>query len=211
MGFVGVLLLGIALAMDACAVAMTDGMTDVNMPKKRAFVIGGAFGFFQFLMPVVGYFLAGVVADAFMETFEKISAFVSFGLLAFLGGKMVLGCALAWRNEKKNQETKGAGTSITVQCACQTLTLEKLILQAIATSIDALAVGVTLKMTAISSGLALGVWGSTAVIGIVTFVLSALSVFIGKRIGDKLSDKANFFGGLVLIGIGVKLLIEGLL
>ncbi len=211
MGFVGVLLLAVALSMDACAVAMTDGMTDVNMPKKRAFLIGATFGFFQFLMPVIGYFVAGVVADAFMETFEKISAFISFGLLAFLGGKMVLGCVMSWRNEKKKQETDGAGTSVTVQCVCQKLTLEKLVLQAIATSIDALAVGVTLKMTAISTGLALGVWGSTAVIGVVTFVLSAVSVFIGKRIGDKLSDKANFFGGLVLIGIGVKLLIEGLL
>jgi putative Mn2+ efflux pump MntP len=211
MGLVGVLLIGIALAMDACAVAMTNGMTDVNMPKKRAFLIGLAFGFFQFLMPVIGYFITGIVAEAFIDVFETISAFVSFGVLAFLGGKMVLGCAVAWKKEKKKQETAGAGTSVTIQCACFQLTMEKLMLQAIATSIDALAVGVTLKMTAISTGLSLGMWGSTAVIGVVTFCLSSASVFIGKRIGDKLADKANFFGGMVLIGIGLKLLIEGLL
>lgn len=212
MGFVGVLLLGVALAMDACAVAMTNGMTDVNMSKKRAFLIGLTFGFFQFLMPVVGYFITGIVAEAFISVFETIAAFVSFGLLAFLGGKMVFGCAIEWKKEKKKREKQGAGTSVTIQCACNSaLTIEKLIMQAIATSIDALAVGVTLKMTAISSGLALGVWGSTGVIGVVTFLLSATSVFVGKRIGDKLADKANFFGGLVLIGIGLKLLIEGLL
>ena len=81
-----------------------------------------------------------------------------------------------------------------------------------ATSIDALAVGVTLKMAAISEmGLALGVWGATGVIGAVTLALSVAAVYIGKKVGNKLADKAGLLGGIVLLGIGIKILIEGLL
>ena len=88
----------------------------------------------------------------------------------------------------------------------------QLTIQAVATSIDALAVGVTLQMAAISeTGLALGVWGATGVIGIVTLGLSVAAVYIGKKMGNKLADKAGLFGGIVLLAIGIKLLIEGLL
>ena len=93
----------------------------------------------------------------------------------------------------------------------ENLSLGKLILQAIATSIDALAVGVTLQMAAISQGLVLGAWGSTLTIGVTTFILSTGAVYIGKAIGDKLADKASFFGGLVLVAIGLKILLEGIL
>ena len=92
------------------------------------------------------------------------------------------------------------------------LTLGKLFLQAVATSIDALAVGVTLQMAAISSeGLFLGAFGATAIIGVITLCLSVAAVYVGKAIGDKLTDKASLIGGLVLLAIGVKILIEGLL
>lgn len=207
MGFWEILLLGIALSMDACAVGMTNGMTDTKMSFKRALLIALFFGFFQFLMPLIGYFVTGIVANAFLETFEKISAWISFILLAFLGGKMILDCALAHRAAKKQPETP------TDECTCrEPLTAPKLCAQAVATSIDALAVGVTLQMAAISGGgLLLGAFGSTAVIGCTTFLLSIAAVYLGKAIGNKLADKASFFGGLVLIGIGVKLLIEGLL
>ena len=84
-------------------------------------------------------------------------------------------------------------------------------MQAIATSIDALAVGVTLQMAALSTGLSLGAWGATGVIGVITMGLSFGAVFIGKLIGNKLADKAEFIGGLVLVGIGVKILLDGLL
>ena len=82
-------LIGVALAMDACAVAMTDGMTDNKMPVWRVLLVGVFFGVFQFLMPIIGYYITGVIADAFLGTFEKIAAWISFVLLAFLGGKML--------------------------------------------------------------------------------------------------------------------------
>ena len=197
MGFVEVLLMGVALSMDACAVGMTNGMSDCKMPLKKTLLIALFFGFFQFLMPVIGYFITGVIAGAFMQTFEMISAWISFGLLAFLGSKMVIDCL------------KSRGEDGKCNCACERLSIGKLCLQAIATSIDALAVGVTLQMAAISpEGLTLGVWWSTAIIGFTTFLLSIAAVYIGKCVGNKLADKASLLGGIVLIAIGLKILIE---
>lgn len=204
MAFWEILLVSVALAMDACAVAMTNGMTDTKMPLRRQCTVGLFFGFFQFLMPLIGYFITGVLADAFLETFQSISAWISFALLAFLGGKMLIEAIKEMRECRFRDDG---------ECVCQArLTLSKLTVQAIATSIDALAVGVTLQMASISAqGLALGAWGATLTIGIVTFVLSFLAVSIGKLMGDRLANKAGLFGGLVLVGIGLKILLESLL
>ncbi|MBE7100288.1 MAG: manganese efflux pump [Clostridiales bacterium] len=216
MSIAEIVLLGIALSMDACAVGMTDGMTHPKMRVYRVTLIAVLFGFFQFLMPLLGYYVTGLLADAFLSTFEKISAWVSFGLLAFLGGKMVFDAVSEWREAKREkEETDGAGTSLTAEacphCLRKELGFGQLILQAIATSIDALAVGVTLQMAALSSGLALGAWGATCVIGVITLGLVFGAVYIGKAIGNKLADKAEFIGGLVLVAIGVKILLETLL
>jgi len=218
MGFFEILLMGVALAMDACAVAMTNGMSNPKMPTSKTLLIGGFFGFFQFLMPVIGFFITGIVADAFMSVFEKISSWVSFILLAFLGGKMIFDCVKEWRETKRQKEQsfcydcEDCVLERSLETETDTLTIGKLSLQAIATSIDALAVGVTLQMVAISAdGLAMGVWWSTLIIGGTTFLLAVVAVYIGKILGDKLADKATFCGGLVLIAIGVKLLLEGLL
>lgn len=208
MGVAEIILIGVALSMDACAVAMTDGMTDSKMPVWRVLLIGLFFGFFQFLMPVIGYFVTGIIADAFLETFQSISAWISFALLAFLGGKMLFECIAEKIKEKKEKdETAGVGMGST--CACQKKTgIGRLTVQAIATSIDALAIGVTLQMAYITEGLKMGVWGSTATIGVITFALSIGAVYIGKLVGNKLADKAGIVGGVVLLGIGLKILIE---
>ena len=213
MSFFEILMTGIALSMDACAVGMTNGMTDSKMPWKRTLLIAGFFGFFQFLMPLIGYFVTGVIANAFLDTFEQISAWVSFGLLAFLGGKMLFDCIRGWVVSKKTP-TEAFCDIHSDSPACRevpttgSVTVGKLFVQAIATSIDALAVGITLQMASISeSGLALGPWGATLLIGCTTFLLSTLAVYIGKAIGDKLADKATLLGGLVLVGIGVKILL----
>ena len=164
-------------------------------------------------MPVIGYFVTGVLAEAFLPTFEKISAWISFVLLAFLGGKMLFESIKEWICEKRKAE-RGVEEYEEELCACvkkKENFVWKLTLQAIATSIDALAVGVTLQMACISKGLAMGVWGSTGCIGLITFALSLGAVYIGKAIGNKLADKAGFFGGLVLLGIGIKILIESFL
>ena len=204
-----ILLLAVALSMDACAVAMTNGMCDAKMSVKKAVLIGVFFGIFQMMMPVIGYFISGIVADAFLGTFEKISAWVSFGLLAFLGGKMLVENIVEMVKAKREGKDANA---CPVEKGKKKPWLLELTVQAVATSIDALAVGVTLKMAAISeTGLALGVWGATGVIGAVTLALSVAAVYVGKKVGNKLADKAGLLGCIVLLGIGIKILIEGLI
>ena len=220
-----IILLAIALSMDACTVAMTNGMTHPKMPVRESALIGVFFGFFQFLMPVIGYFITGLVTSVFLDAFKSISAWISFGLLAFLGGRMlwegIKEIVEANRKKRescpcmpkeKNVQTTGTGTSITLENDEKPIPLGQLFMQAIATSIDALAVGVTLQMAAISkTGLALGVWGATGVIGVMTFALSFGAVYVGKLLGSKLADKASVFGGGVLIAIGLKILMESFL
>ena len=201
MGVFDILLLAVALSMDAAAVSMTDGMAEPKMPLKKALGIGGFFGGFQALMPLIGYFVAGLVASAFLDAFEKASAWISFALLAFLGGKMIFDCVREMRAEKEGE--KGGE---------QILSVGKMAAQAVATSIDALAVGVTLQMAAISPARLFPPIGwSVLIIGAVTFSLSLIAVYLGKLIGDRLADKAQLLGGIVLIAIGVKLLLEGIL
>ena len=212
-----IVLLSVALAMDACAVAMTNGMTDSKMPHGKALLIGVLFGFFQFLMPLTGYFITGIIADAFLSVFEAVSAWISFGLLAFLGIKMLIEGIREGVEARRCRCENEDGTCSNISAKLgddetEKLTLGKLLMQAVATSIDALAVGVSLQMAAISpAGLAMGVWGATATIGVITLALSFGAVFLGKLIGNKLADKAEILGGIVLIAIGLKILIEGLL
>ena len=214
MGIFEILMVGIALSMDAAAVGMTDGMSDKKMPLKKILLIGLFFGAFQALMPLLGYFISALVANAFLEVFEKISGFVSFALLAFLGGKMLFDVI----KERKERHEEKKELQVCTETECTPVSkkvpqkfLVALFIQAVATSIDALAVGVTLNMSALSGDLPLGIWWSVAIIGATTFVLSVAAVYVGKKLGDKLADKAELCGGLVLIGIGLKILIESLL
>jgi putative Mn2+ efflux pump MntP len=214
MGIGGTILYSLGLAMDATAVAMTNGMTYPKLKVKNTLLIGLFFGFFQFLMPVIGYFVTGIIKDNFENVFKSAAAWVSFGLLAFLGGKMLYEGIQEWIESKnpstagcENCETIGTCTLLPNENEVKTLTLGKLFMQAIATSIDALAVGFTLQAMEVGAGLSLGVWGTTAMIGVITFALSVGAVYIGKAVGMKLADKAEIFGGVVLIAIGIKILL----
>ena len=199
-----VILTAIALAMDACAVGMTNGMTAKKFKPSHAVIIALFFGVFQAIMPLIGYFIANLVAENFMEIFEKTSSVIAFGLLAFLGGKMVADSIKEMCNKCPCECEEG--------CIGEKISYGKLTVQSIATSIDALAVGVTLRMIEMTEvGLSWGVFGSVGAIGLVTFGLCIGAVFIGKAIGNKLADKAGLIGGLVLLGIGIKILVEGLI
>lgn len=187
-----IFVIGVALSMDAVAASLTDGMAEPGMPHFRAFLIAGTFGFFQFLMPVLGYY-AGY---AFTSLVEKIAPWLSFGLLLFVGGKMIVDCILEMRKKDSAERAeKNTGAA-------------KILIQGIATSIDALAVGVTMLAAETGKGLPLHVVFCSLIIGAVTFLLSVLSVYIGKRAGARLADKAEIVGGVILIAIGVKLLVE---
>jgi putative Mn2+ efflux pump MntP len=181
MNFFELLILAIALSMDAFAVAVSIGLTVSQKKYSAAIMVAAYFGFFQAAMPIVGFFAASLFADGV----AAYSHLISFGLLAFIGGKMV------WESFKKEK----------VEAS---LTAKNMILLSFATSIDAMAVGVSFAVRGID------IFAPIIVIGAVTFVLAGLGVIIGSVFGDKYRAKATFAGGIILVAIGINILIRGI-
>lgn len=177
--------LGVGLAMDAFSVSVSSGMLLGSVKPRNIIKIALFFGLFQFIMPVIGY----AAGSTFAGIIESVDHWVAFALLALIGGNMI---REAVRGDNEKQEVQNP------------LAFKTLLLLAIATSIDALAVGVT--FATISSPVIL----SSAVIGIVTFIISGAGVIIGSRCGDIFGNKAQIAGGIILIIIGSKILIEHL-
>ena len=183
--FIELLLIGVGLAMDAFAVALCKGLSMPRMDKKQAVVIGLFFGGFQALMPFIGWLL-GI---QFEQYITEIDHWIAFVLLGFIGGKMVYE---AVKGEEEENE------------CCERLNIKELFVLAVATSIDALAVGITCAF------LRTPIVPAISIIGVTTFILSIIGVAIGHRFGLKFKAKAEFAGGLVLILIGLKILLEHL-
>ncbi|MFR4198356.1 MAG: manganese efflux pump MntP family protein [Ruminococcus sp.] len=188
MGIVELLLTAIALSMDAFAVSVCKGLAMRRMRYDQALVISLYFGVFQALMPLIGWLL-GTSFSRYIQAFDHWIAFV---LLAFLGGKML------WDvfHEKEDGEQESAE---------RRLDHRELFMLAIATSIDALAVGIAFAC------LDVNIWSSISIIGVTTLVISFAGVWIGNRFGNRFQKKAEIAGGLVLILIGVKILAEHLI
>ena len=184
MGFWELLLLGIGLSMDAFAVSVCKGLAVQRLDKKTALVCGVWFGFFQALMPVIGFFLGRLFADAI----EAVDHWVAFGLLSIVGANMI-------------KEALEEG-----ECAADPdLSVKAMLPLAVATSIDALAVGVSLAMAE-----GVSIWTAVLLIGITTFCLSAAGAAVGGVFGRKYERKAEIFGGVTLICLGLKILLENL-
>lgn len=183
MGIIEIILVSISLAMDAFAVSICKGLSMKKMNWKKALIIGGYFGIFQTLMPVIGYFLG----YGFNALITNIDHWIVFALLLFIGGNMI--------KESFSKEENTANDSID---------FKTMVILAIATSIDALAVGITFAF------LKVNVFIAFSLIGLITFALCVLGVKIGNRFGDKYESKAEFAGGLILIFIGLKILLEHL-
>lgn len=180
------ILLGIGLAMDACAVSMANGLNEPQMKAGKASLIALTFGLFQAIMPLIGWTCVHFVAQQF-EAFSAVLPWISLGLLGFIGGKMIY----EGFQEKKEETTKQ-------------LTAVVLLTQAIATSIDALSVGFTIaEYSATEAFLCAGI------IAVVTFAISFGSVFIGKKFGTKLGNKAEILGGFILLAIGIEIFVAG--
>ena len=185
-----ILLIGVSLSMDAFAISVTNGMTLRQTEPFRlryAMWMGLYFGGFQFLMPLVGFALGSGVRDYV----DAWGPYISFFLLAFIGGKMIFDSV----SENSGAEETGMST----------LSHLRLLVMAVATSIDALAVGVSFAFME-----DLSLLPSCALIGCTTFVLSFAGALIGSRIPGLSGKKAGVLGGVVLVAIGVKLLVEGL-
>lgn len=178
-----ILLIAIGLAMDAFAVSICKGLSMKKMNWKKALIVGIYFGIFQALMPIIGYFLG----STFEDLVTHIDHWIAFVLLVAIGGNM-LKEAFANNSENCNDNVDFKTMSIL----------------AIATSIDALAVGITFAF------LQANIWVSATIIGIVTFIISIIGVKIGNRFGNKYERKAETVGGFILIFMGIKILLEHL-
>ena len=199
-------LIGVGLAADAFAVAMCRGLEAKRFTWKNGLLTGLFFGFFQAAMPVIGYYLATLFAD-------EISAFdhwIAFALLAFLGAKMIYEGAKEEHSKRRGKKQNAGSTSDTAAAADEkkpehvSFRMKELVVMSFATSIDALIVGVTFAF------LDTNIWTSVSLIGAVTFALSLFGVFLGSKIGKKLGGKAEIVGGVILIAIGLKILLEHL-
>ena len=185
MGFLELFILAVGLSMDAFAVSVCKGLAMKKAPAKAMVICGAWFGGFQALMPLIGYFLGTLFIDAI----SAIDHWVAFALLALIGINM-LREALG----KDEEETPDADLSV-----------RTMFVMAVATSIDALAVGISLAMAGVSN-----IFLAVLLIGATTFVLSAVGVKVGSVFGSKYEKKAEIVGGIILILLGVKILLEHL-
>ena len=180
-------LLGVGLAMDAFSVALANGMNEPTMKSKKILGIAGVFAFFQGLMPMIGWVCVHTVLQYF-QAFEKFIPWIALILLLYIGGKMLID---GIKNKEEEAEVAGVG-------------LMALLVQGIATSIDALSVGFTIADYGFLSALV-----SVIIIAVVTFFICLAGLVIGKKFGTKLSNKAAIFGGVILIFIGIEIFVTG--
>jgi len=185
MNLITVIVIAIGLAMDTFAVSIVSGSASKQVRVKQALRMAFFFGGFQLVMPLVGA-LAGLTLKKYIAGYDH---WVAFGLLAAVGSKMIY----------ESFKVKSAGKNLNLS------NIFVLLVLSVATSIDALAVGITLSLITSSIGTAV------IIIGLITFTLSYLGVFIGQKIGHFFEHKIEAIGGLVLIGIGLKILLEHLL
>ena len=182
-------LLGVGLAMDAFAVSVCKGLAMRKVNKLYCFVIALFFGGFQALMPVLGYLLG----TTFAEKLAAVDHWIAFFLLAYIGGKMITDGVKEYREKTQVDEMDPP------------LDLKELFILAVATSIDALAVGVTFSFLEVSIILA------AAMIGVVTFVISAGGVYVGNIFGERYKTRAQIAGGAILLFLGIRILVTHLM
>lgn len=180
------LLLGVGLAMDAFAVSICKGLAMRKVNKKQAVIIALFFGGFQAIMPVIGWLLC----KGFQTYIEAFDHWIAFALLAFIGVKMIIETL----REKEDD--------VVIEEMDSPLDMKEMLMLAIATSIDALAVGISL------AALDRPIVESSTIIGVVTFVISIIGVYIGNFFGNRYKKRAELVGGIILVLIGVKILCE---
>jgi putative Mn2+ efflux pump MntP len=183
------ILLGVGLAMDAFSVSIANGLHDPRMKRSRMCLIAGTFAFFQFLMPMIGWICVHFLVEKF-TSFQKAVPWIALLLLSFIGTKMIWE---AFHGQKEEEAQVG-------------LTAGMLVMQGIATSIDALSTGFTIAEYGWHMALA-----ASLIIAAVTFIICIVGVRIGKAFGMKLARRASVFGGIILILIGLEIFIKGIL
>ncbi|MCR5210789.1 MAG: manganese efflux pump [Lachnospiraceae bacterium] len=205
--FINSCMLGVGLAMDAFSVSIADGLSDPVMKKHRMIGIAGTFALFQFMMPMIGWLCIHKIAERF-EAFRVFIPWIALALLAYIGIGMIReGIA-----EKKKGTDKDAGpgaesdTGTDYKNRKGKLSIKNLMIQGIATSIDAMSVGFAIAEYQVVEALA-----CSLIIFALTFVICIAGLIFGKRFGEKLAENATIGGGIILIAIGLEILIKALI
>ena len=188
--FVNSVLLGVGLAMDAFSVSIANALNETQMKKSRMCFIAGVYAFFQFAMPMIGWICVHTVVEYFSK-FEAFIPWIALALLLWIGGKMI------W--EALHPEAEEDAEEVIAK-----LTFSTLLIQGVATSIDALSVGFTIA----DYGLLMALTASL-IIAVVTFAICMTGLLIGKKAGEKLGSKATLLGGVILVGIGIEIFVKG--
>lgn len=184
------ILFGIGLAMDAFSVSLANGMNEPRMTPRRMAKIAGVYAIFQIVMPLIGWFCVHTIAGLF-ASFQRFIPWIALLLLLYIGGKMLIESL-----QGKDEEAEEAST----------LSFAALLLQGLATSIDALSVGFTIANYSAAAAAA-----ESLIIGIVTFLICIGGLLLGRRFGVKLAGKAGILGGIILIAIGIEIFLKGIL
>lgn len=184
--FLNSALLGVGLAMDAFSVSLANGLNEPVMKREKMCGIAGIFAVFQAFMPMIGWVCVRTIAQTF-QAFEKCIPWIALLLLLFIGGKMLLD---GIRNNPEESEATGVG-------------IGALLVQGVATSIDALSVGFTIAEYGLMMASVCAL-----IIAAVTFIICMAGLIIGKKFGTKLSNKATIFGGIILIVIGIEIFVR---
>ena len=179
--------------MDAFSISLANGLEEPNMKKRRMCFMAGIYAFFQFAMPMIGWLCVHTIVEYF-EKFELLVPWIALILLLYIGGKMI------WEALRESKEASEEAVEERV-----VLTFATLILQGIATSIDALSVGFTIA----DYGLLMA-FVASMIIAAVTFIICMAGLLIGKRAGQHLSSKATILGGIILILIGIEIFVKGI-
>ena len=196
MGLLEILMLGVALATDAFSVTISNTFAFDDHRFSRLMRMPLFFGLFQFGMPLAGYFVGGIAA----ELIEKYAGIVSLAILGFIGSNMLYSGYKALKEDASEEDEEEAqqGAQQEAQQSATTLSYGKLLFQAVATAIDAFAVGVSFRAHSVD------ILVASALFGIITAILCTIALFIGKKLGSLLGDRAEMVGGIVLILIGLK-------
>lgn len=188
MFFANSILLGVGLAMDAFSVSMANGLNEPEMKVPRMCAIAGTYGIFQIAMPLIGWICVHTIVTYF-SVFEKFIPWIALILLLYIGGKMLIE-GIRGKTDEEGETAVLSGTT--------------LIIQGIATSIDALSVGFTIS----DYGPVMAVT-CAVIVGVTTFIICMSGLKIGKAAGKKLSGRASILGGIILIGIGIEIFVSG--
>lgn len=186
--FVNSILLGVGLAMDAFSVSLANGLNEPKMNKSRMSLIAGVFAVFQDVMPMLGWICVHTIMQYFVS-FQKLIPWIALILLGYIGGKMLI------EGIKGEGEEESSGE----------LAFGALLVQGIATSIDALSVGFTIAEYNLGMALLCAI-----IIAVVTFIICITGLILGKKFGTKFAGKASILGGVILIGIGIEIFVTGL-